>query len=181
MPHNLYIVGFMACGKSSAGKQLSAVLGVPLIDTDREVEKRMGMSVPAIFSRFGEERFRTEESRVLRGIEPQNGIVVTGGGLPCFHGNMAYMNRNGITLYMEVPAEVIAERLRNDVEKNRRPLLNGIEKKDVLSFVRKGIKEREPFYLQARHRFKGQEESFENLCRWVSDILRVDGVHNKKR
>ncbi len=171
MPHNLYIVGFMACGKSSLGQRLSAALDVSLVDTDREVEKSLGMSVSDIFSRLGEDRFRVEESRVLRGIEPQSGIVVTGGGLPCFHDNMTYMNRNGITLYMEVPAEVIATRLQNDAEKDGRPLLNGIEKKDVLPFVKKRLKERESFYRQANHCFKAQEESFESLYRWLSDTL----------
>ncbi|MDE6494509.1 MAG: shikimate kinase [Bacteroidales bacterium] len=160
----------MAGGKSTLGKRLSDRLGCPLHDTDNEVEKRLGMSVSEIFSRFGQSRFREEERAVLHSLPPV-GIVVTGGGLPCFHNNMAYMNSMGVTLYVDVPAHEIVSRLRDRQERSSRPLLKGLTDRQISRFVEDGLRERAPFYEQAAYRFRPQQESFDSLCALVRDIL----------
>ena len=79
----LYLVGFMASGKSQLGRRLSALLDCPLYDTDLCIAQQTGMSVPEIFARRGETWFREAESRLIRSLPDEACVVVTGGGLPC--------------------------------------------------------------------------------------------------
>ena len=61
------LTGFMGCGKSSVGRELSTLLGIPLIDLDQYIEKKTGRSIPDIFAQDGETAFR---------VVKQDGTVV---------------------------------------------------------------------------------------------------------
>ena len=60
------LIGFMGTGKSAVGKELAERLNYQHLDTDREIEKRTGRSIPEIFEREGEEYFRKLESELQR-------------------------------------------------------------------------------------------------------------------
>ena len=64
----LILIGFMGTGKTTVGKALAVRLGLPLVDTDQEIEKQAGKRISEIFQRCGEEGFRALESRVLRQV-----------------------------------------------------------------------------------------------------------------
>ena len=168
---NIYLIGFMGCGKSETGKGLASALGWELSDTDALLEEKFGTDIPGIFDRYGEKRFREEESKLLRALPRQgNRIVVTGGGLPCFHGNMDYMNRNGHTVYMEVPATVLAARLARPENKNQRPLLRDLGPETLDAFVEELLGSRDCFYRKAHFVFKPQEAPLAALFRHVEKV-----------
>jgi shikimate kinase len=81
----LFFVGFMGCGKTTWSKKLAAKLDYEFIDLDHVLEEQAGMSIAEYFSSFGEDAFRELESEVLKQTKyPENAVISTGGGLPCF-------------------------------------------------------------------------------------------------
>ena len=81
----IFLIGFMGCGKTTLGHKLATRLGYPFFDLDVVLEERAGMSIAEYFSSFGETAFRLAESEVLKTTAyPENAVISTGGGLPCF-------------------------------------------------------------------------------------------------
>jgi len=120
---NIVLTGFMGSGKSTVGRLLAEMLGMRVVDTDEEVERLAGMSIPEIFERYGEERFRELEHEVIRRVSELEGVVVvTGGGAVLNPENLALLRRKGVVFYLHAEPEVICERLRGD---SSRPLLRG--------------------------------------------------------
>ncbi len=121
---NIVITGFMGTGKSTVGRMLAEKLGRPFMDTDEEIVRRVGMTIPEIFQRDGEARFRHIERRMCRFLAAQNGYVVsTGGGMLVDESNRDVMLASGLVVCLSATEEAIAERLR--VDNTERPLLKG--------------------------------------------------------
>ncbi|MFS8615592.1 MAG: shikimate kinase [Solitalea sp.] len=145
----LFLIGYMGSGKTTLGDPLAKKLQIPFIDLDTLLEKREGKSIPQLFEEVGEAGFREKERDLLqKGVFPDQFVMATGGGAPCFFDNMDWMNRQGITMYLRARAEEIARRLEN--ERSQRPLLRDIEKQDLVGVIRERIAGREKFYLQAK-------------------------------
>ncbi|OOQ58878.1 shikimate kinase [Mucilaginibacter pedocola] len=162
----LYIVGFMGCGKTSWGKKLAAGLGYDFIDLDHALEAQVGMTIAEYFASHGEDAFRKLESQVLKETEyPENVIVSTGGGLPCFFDNMDWMNAHGETLYIQLSPKGLASRLEN--AKTPRPVLQGKKGDELVAFIEHKLAEREGFYLKATHYVDGIDMSVEKLVEIV--------------
>ncbi len=120
---NIVLTGFMGSGKSTVGRLLADRLGMRLFDTDAEVERVAGMSIPEIFERYGEERFRELEHRVVRAASELKGcVIVTGGGVVLNPENVALLRRSGVIFYLHAEPEEICRRLSGDTG---RPLLRG--------------------------------------------------------
>ena len=141
-----------ASGKSSFAKVLSEYYQYPMIDLDQAIVEKAKMSISEIFTKNGEEAFRMMESELLREISETHDdlILSTGGGTPCFHDGIHYMNQNGFTVFLEAPAETLIERL---MEKEGRPLMQG----DVTKKVKDLLTERLPYYRQAQVRISHRE------------------------
>lgn len=170
-PKNLYLVGFMACGKSQLGKQLALQLHRPLQDTDTGIEESLGMLIPEIFALRGEAGFREIESRFLRQLPVNGSIVVTGGGLPCFGDNLEYMHQTGAVVYIQVEAGILSSRLQERQNREQRPLLQNVALAETLDFVQTKLKERLAFYQQADFCFRPQEEDFSVLYQWAEELF----------
>ncbi len=139
----------MGSGKSLIGKRLAEALGWKFVDLDLHLEKSEGRSISEIFTQDGEMAFRLIEARCLRSCtDLENSVVATGGGAPCFHANMAWMNDNGLTVYLDVPDTVLALRLENEV--NERPLLAGKTGQALLDFIKIKLETRQLFYGKAQ-------------------------------
>lgn len=123
----LFIVGFMASGKSTVSKLLSEALSVPYLDTDEEIERLERMSVDTIINSKGEHFFRSSERNLLNNIPIERKIVSCGGGLPCFSDNILTMKKLGTILYFSSSLDTLVERLSID---STRPLVQG---KDAIS------------------------------------------------
>src|SRR5438045_9759132 len=95
----IYFIGFMGCGKTHWGKAVSEKLRLPFFDLDDEIVKSEGKTVNELFSEMGEEYFRMTERDLLHKITLENAsfVMATGGGTPCFFNNIDYLNKNGLT------------------------------------------------------------------------------------
>ncbi len=120
----LYLVGFMASGKSTIGRALAEHIGWPFVDIDTEIERRAGKPISEIFSEAGEAAFRDLETAVLKShishVEVgQPRVIALGGGAFIQERNWQMVVNNGITLWLDCPLEVVRRRLGDD---NTRPL-----------------------------------------------------------
>lgn len=150
----IYLTGFMGSGKTTTGRKLAVLTGARFIDLDTEIEKTAGKSISSIFSEEGEQHFRKYEYDELRRIDLSEGAVIaTGGGTPCYSGNMDYMNDTGITVYMKMTPAALASRLENAMVS--RPLLAGLRGESLISYISDKLKEREPYYLRSQIIFEG--------------------------
>lgn len=139
----------MGSGKSYWGKLWAAETGMSYFDLDEVIEKQEGMSVESIFEKKGETYFRERESTLLRTMDKQEDCIIScGGGTPCFDSNMQWMNENGITVYLQANPVKLIENIMIEIDK--RPLLKKINKGEILFFVEQKLKERNPFYTQAK-------------------------------
>lgn len=144
----IFLIGFMGCGKSTMGKKLAQKLGYTFIDLDHEIEKQLGTTIAEYFASHGENAFRKLESDTLKTFDyPANAVVATGGGAPCFFDNMDWMNENGLSVYIEMPASALAKRLESG--KDKRPLLKDLNEVQMIEFIEGKLNERNVFYKRA--------------------------------
>lgn len=145
----IFLIGFMGSGKSYTGKRLAAALHLPFTDLDALIEKQQGRSVQEIFRDEGELAFRQMEQTALRETATfAEAIIACGGGTPCFADNMEWMNAQGITVYLQTPVEVLAQRLLPEMA--QRPLLHGLDETSLPAFIAEKLAFRESWYLQAQ-------------------------------
>jgi shikimate kinase len=146
----LFLVGMPGAGKTTLGLALAARYGLPFQDLDAEIVRREGRSVADIFADQGEEYFRQVEAATLRAVvtEHERLVLATGGGTPCFHQNAAYLNEQGLALWLDVPVDELLARLQHAAA--TRPLLAALPDAAAL---RQRLKEtlayRQQFYEQA--------------------------------
>lgn len=118
---NIVLIGFMGTGKSTVGRRLAQALSWNFVDTDAEIGDVTELSVSEIFRRYGETRFRSEESIVVTRLAQTEEIVIaTGGGTVLNPINWEVLAQNGIIVSLYAPLEVILQRIGH---KNDRPLL----------------------------------------------------------
>jgi shikimate kinase len=159
----LFLVGFMGSGKSFMVRRLAAITGLPWRDLDQVIEANEGKFIADIFKTDGESYFRAQErhwleqtsaelSIVSNSTHHQKGglraIISTGGGAPCFGDNMDWMNRHGITVWLNPPMDVLLERLER--ENIHRPVLEGKHGDALRALVTERLRQRIGFYSQAR-------------------------------
>ena len=98
---NIILVGMPGCGKSTVGKKLAEELDRPLVDTDEEIVKRIGCTIPEYFAAHGEEEFRKREHEVLRDFSGRSGqIIATGGGIVTRPENMDPLRENALVVFL---------------------------------------------------------------------------------
>ena len=144
MNKNIVLFGFMGCGKSTVGTELARKTGRKLVDTDALIEKREGMSVSEIFSKHGEEYFRDREHEICVELAGKERLIISaGGGALTFRRNIEALREGCKLVLLDVPPEVIYERLKYDTT---RPLL---QCDDKLGAIRKLYARREAIYREA--------------------------------
>lgn len=169
----IFLIGFMGCGKSKLGKSIAAKLDLPFIDLDDMVELQTQMTIPELFATLGENGFREKEKETLQTAAfANNAIIATGGGAPCFFDNMEWMNNNGITVFIDTPVKVLADRLIN--ARVERPLVKGKSFEELMEFIRSKLQERKPFYSQAKITLTGVDLSPEDLIESLEVYLDKD-------
>jgi thiamine-phosphate diphosphorylase len=137
----LFLVGFMASGKTSVGRRLADRLGLPFVDVDSEIERISGRTVRAIFEESGEAAFRDREAAFLEGTASLPGaLIATGGGAFAQEAVRRTISRLGTSILLDVPLPGIYGRLAG---KTDRPLFQSAEQLAAL------FAERAPFYRMA--------------------------------
>jgi len=145
----LFLIGLLGSGKSFLGKELSKELKLPFIDLDDILEKKEGMKVSEIFTAKGEEYFRMLEAAALREQNTQKKFVMaTGGGTPCFHDNMSFINQTGTSVFLNIPVSEIVKRL-NGEQRKLRPLLANVPDDQLQATLEAMLQSRLQFYKQA--------------------------------
>ncbi|GAB4018468.1 shikimate kinase [Spirosoma koreense] len=166
---NIFLIGMPSSGKSTLGKRMAEALHYRFIDTDKLIVREEGRSIPTIFAESGEAYFREAECRVLRTIRPGGSLVVaTGGGMPCFHDNMAYINATGVSIFLDVPVEVLIRRILAHAHEDRP--LNNPSDPNLPTVLQKRYETRFPFYSQAHIIVSGettQEEILRRVGAWL--------------
>lgn len=136
----------MGAGKTTVGIHLARKLGVPFIDSDKEIEAKAGCSVSEIFARDGEALFRKVEAKTIKELleaPGQNCVLATGGGAYMNPETREVISKNSISVWLRTGLETLIDRLENN---NTRPLLDNVDKRQML---KKLIEERYPLYEKA--------------------------------
>lgn len=144
----IYLIGYMGSGKSTLGKVIAKRIGWNPVDMDSYIENRYHKTVNQIFASEGEDGFRRKEKVVLEELSSFEEIVIScGGGTPCFFNNMELMNNTGITVYIQLPPKILADRLRKSRE--NRPLVKDKSDAELEDYISAQMAQREGFYKKA--------------------------------
>lgn len=164
----IFIIGFMASGKSTIGKKLANKLNMQFIDLDKFIEESHKTTIRLLMYQHGEEEFRNIEKGSLETVISKypSAIISTGGGTPCYFNNMEIMNAAGTTIYLEVEIPVIVSRLMTS--KTDRPLIWGKTKEDLTVFVNNLIEKRLPFYQLAKHKISGKNLTADDIVNLIN-------------
>lgn len=139
--NSIFLIGPMGAGKSTIGRLLARSMSVDFVDSDREIERKTGVSIPLIFEYEGEDGFRRREAEVISKITETEGIVLaTGGGSILLPENQHRLKERGFVVYLHCPVEKQLERTQKDLN---RPLLRTQDPRKRLMEL---FKFREPIY-----------------------------------
>lgn len=167
----LFLIGLMGSGKSILGKKISQSVQLPFIDLDKELEKQEGLKISEIFTKKGEEYFRSLEAAALRKCsETEEFVMATGGGAPCFHSNMDFINQTGTSIFLDTPIKDIVRRM-DSRQKESRPLLANVQEEELEQKLNSLAQERLPFYRKAHITINGA-----TATAW--DVIQL--LHTKK-
>jgi shikimate kinase len=141
----IFLVGFMATGKTTVGRILAARLGWRLVDLDDVIAREAGRTVPEIFEAEGEAGFRAREARALAAASAERrAVVATGGGAACREDNLRMMLAAGRVVALAVTPEESVRRARRGAG---RPLLAG--QADPVATAAALLGARAPYYARA--------------------------------
>ena len=159
----IYLVGFMAAGKTTVARSLAARLGWRAEDIDELIEARERRTVAEIFGRQGEPYFRGVEREILRLLLPlRHAVVATGGGTFMDPDNRAAINIDGLSIWLDVPFDELLLRIPAD---GRRPLAADRAQLEQIYAVRQAA------YAHARLRLDARGARPEELAERIVDFL----------
>jgi shikimate kinase len=139
----IVLVGFMGAGKSSVGRMLARLSGLPRFDTDEIVAARFGLTVSEIFEKHGEETFREAETEALREVVGKGtAIIVTGGGMVLRPENRQLLRELGTVVHLAADEETLYKRISR---RATRPLLRTENPRATLSEL---LRARLPHYRE---------------------------------
>lgn len=125
------MVGMMGAGKTAVGTAVARALGVPFLDSDREIERAANMTVAEIFDRFGEPFFREKETQVIgRLLAGAPCVLSTGGGAYLAPANRALISAHGVAVWLRADLDLLWDRVRH---KQTRPLLQTADPRGTLA------------------------------------------------
>lgn len=175
----IFLIGYMASGKTTLGRALSERAGVEFVDLDEFIERFEGMTIARIFSERGEAGFREAERAALHTLAaaPASArrVIACGGGTPCFFDNMDFMNRVGTTIFLQAQTATLCRRL--ELQRAERPLLAGVPSEKLPEVIETALAKRMPHYSRALYTFTSDhlesnaeiEESVSAfVCRFLS-------------
>lgn len=178
VPEVIILCGFSGSGKTETGEQLAKRLGFGFTDTDATVEEALGKTIPEIFLKLGEAKFRFAESDVMRmAIKHRPQVIALGAGTIADENTLAYVKNNGYLIYLRTTPETVYERLRDS---HLRPMLQSFSKEEenekqiVMGRIRELMEVREALYLQANLIVNTEEKSTAEVAAEIENTLRND-------
>lgn len=160
---SIFLVGMMGAGKTTIGKLLASFLNKTFLDSDREIQKRTGVSIPVIFEIEGEAGFRKREAEMLLElVKSKNIVLATGGGAVLNIENRKILKHGGTVVYLRATVDDLWRRTRQD--KNR-PLLQTSDPRRKLIEL---YNQRDPLYRETAHIVV---ESGKRSARYLAQLL----------
>ena len=169
----IFLIGYMACGKTTLGQALAEAGFAPFVDLDQEIERRSGLSPAQWFDSRGEAAFRAAEMEVLREIAAENprAVIAAGGGTPCNPSAMDLMLGAGTVVWLEASLERTVDRLLE--ADGKRPLVASMSRAELVEFIPGHLESRIPHYRRAHIRFDSslldnEDELSRTVARFIS-------------
>lgn len=142
----IVLIGFMGAGKSSVGRRLARITGLPRFDTDEMIGARFGLTIAEIFEKYGEAQFRDAETETLRTLGGKGAaVIVTGGGMVMRPENRALLRELGTVIYLTADEQTLFARLSR---RSTRPLLHTQNPRATVTEL---LQKRMPLYRQVAH------------------------------
>jgi len=165
----VFLVGYMCSGKTTTGKMIAKALSLNFVDTDEYFESKYKISVNSFFSKYNENVFRKLETDILNELVLMDNLVVsTGGGMACFNENMHLINRNGISIYIQMSVKSLVHRIVHS--KKDRPLLHNLSHGELENFVDSQLEHRQGFYNQAMIKVKGEDIDIRQIIEKINEL-----------
>ncbi len=169
------MVGLMGAGKTSVGRALARRLGIPFVDSDKEIEAAAGCSVVDIFAMYGEEEFRRVEQRVIERLldtPPALKVISTGEGAFITPAIRQMMQERALTVWLRADLDLLVKRTRS---RDTRPQLLNTDSRKILAQL---IGERYNTYAMADITVQTRDE---NLRKTLGKVLRaIEDYSNKQ-
>lgn len=174
--NRIFLVGARACGKTTVGRHLAALLQWAFIDTDQMLMDIVGMTVAEMVRMHGWDAFRAQESAVLRQLcaavadegerAPRGLVIATGGGMILAEENRRMLRACGRVFYIQASVETLVSRLAAVPEAGQRPALTDLGLKDEVTQV---LAIREPLYRATAHHVLDGSRPPESVARAAWD------------
>lgn len=142
----IILIGIMGAGKTTVGKELSKILNLKFVDMDDEIEKQEKMSIVDIFKNYGEEKFRSLESKLLKELILEDDIIIsTGGGVIKLCENRNLLKQQGYVVFLDGNIDTIIRNVSSGIE--NRPLLK--DRQDLYNKIESLLSERYEKYKES--------------------------------
>lgn len=164
----IVMVGLMGAGKTSVGRALARCLGIPFVDSDKEIEKAAGCSVVDIFAMYGEKEFRRVEEKVIERLletPPLVKVISTGEGAFITSGVREMVLKNTLTIWLKAGLELLVKRTNF---RHTRPQLLNTDSRQILAQL---IKERYDVYALADIMVETRDENIHKTLNKVLDAI----------
>ncbi|MGK0422284.1 MAG: shikimate kinase [Polaribacter sp.] len=168
----IIVLGYMASGKSTIGKEVSKKLDMNFIDLDVYISEQEKKSISEIFKIKGEIYFRKIENLYLKELLNNEGdfVLSLGGGTPCYANNMELIQSSKAkSIYIQASIPTLVTRLIK--EKSTRPLVADLENEKITEFVAKHLFERRFFYEQAAIIMNTENKSIQEIVLEINSAL----------
>ena len=162
----IVLIGLMGSGKSRVGIELSKLMKLPFIDSDKEIERAAGMSIPEIFERLGEQEFRKGEKKVmLRLLDGEAKVLASGGGAFIQPDIRDAVKEKAVSVWLKAELATLVERTSR---KDNRPLLRGVDPAEKLKQL---MDARYPIYAEADITVITDDQSPRHMARVIQEML----------
>ena len=167
---NIVLIGPMGSGKSAIGRTIAKRLGRRFIDTDRFIERKIGLMVHEIFETEGEEKFRLLEKEIIKKISQYIGIVIaTGGGAVKDPDNFKVLKESGWIVALLASPDTLYKRIQG---KRVRPLL--LDEEDPVKKLQEIYDQRKKIYLQADFQIDTEGKDIDIIANEIINLLNLD-------
>ena len=172
----IVMVGLMGAGKTSIGRALARCLGIPFVDSDKEIEKAAGCSVIDIFTMYGEKEFRRVEEKVIERLletPPRIKVISTGEGAFITDAVRDLVLKNTLTIWLKADLELLVKRTNF---RHTRPQLLNTNSRQILEQL---IKERYDTYALADITVETRDENIHKTLNKVISAIENTNKNNK--
>jgi shikimate kinase len=167
LKRHVVLIGLPGVGKSTVGRLVAQELGCSLVDVDRRIVLKQGMSVSRIFDRYGAPKFRELERQVVaEALVGPACVIAPGAGWAAQEGEMEKAKDTSLIVYLVASPELAAERASRG---QNRPLLKGHE---PILRMHELLSERERYYQMAHYQVASEDDSPGSTAREIVALAR---------